>query len=104
MKQEQIKEFAQEVARETAQAVAKEIATNYKEMLTQTETAMYLGVSVSYLYKLTMEGQIPYYKPLGKMNYFKRTELEAWLQRNRVEATSTLNAQALNYCRKGGTK
>ena len=104
MEERKIKEFAQEVARETAQAVAKEIATNYKEMLTQTETAQYLGVSTSYLYKLTMEGKIPYYKPLGKMNYFKRTEVEAWLQQNRVEATATLHAQAQNYCRKGGAK
>ena len=41
-----------------------------KEVLTSDEAAKYMGVSKSYLYKLTMRQQIPHYKPMGKMCYF----------------------------------
>lgn len=34
-----------------------------KAVLTSTEAAAYMGVSKSYLYKLTMKGEIPHYKP-----------------------------------------
>ena len=47
-----------------------------KEVLTSDEAAKYMGVSKSYLYKLTMRQQIPHYKPMGKMCYFNRLELE----------------------------
>ena len=74
-----------------------------KEVLTSEETAMYLGISKSYLYKLTMRREIPHYKPLGKMVYFNRLELEEWLQSNRVATATEITDQANNYCsRKGG--
>jgi len=37
-----------------------------KEVLTSDEAARYMGVSKSYLYKLTMRQQIPHFKPMGK--------------------------------------
>ena len=55
-----------------------------KEVLTSEEVAAYMGVSMSYLYKLTMEQKIPHYKPMGKLCYFNRKEVEQWLQSNRV--------------------
>ena len=58
-----------------------------KEVLTSEEAARYMGVSKSYLYKLTMKQEIPHYKPMGKMCYFNRLEIEQWLQRNRVTPT-----------------
>ena len=58
-----------------------------KEVLTSDECAKYMGISKSYLYKLTMRGEIPHFKPLGKMCYFNRVEIEQCLQNNRV-ATS----------------
>lgn len=73
-----------------------------KEVLTSDEASKYMGVSKSYLYKLTMRKEIPHYKPLGKMCYFQRAELEEWLQRNRVATDEELSAKATNYCMKGG--
>ena len=50
-----------------------------------------------------MRREIPHYKPLGKMCYFNRRELEAWLQSSRVATTAEINEQAAGYCnRKGG--
>lgn len=37
-----------------------------KEVLTSDEVARYMGISKSYLYKLTMRNEIPHYKPMGK--------------------------------------
>ena len=76
-----------------------------KEVLTSDEVAKYMGISKSYLYKLTMRQQIPHYKPMGKMCYFNRLEVEKWLQSNRVATATEIEQQAQAYCmRKGGLK
>ena len=51
--------------------------------LTVREAAKYMGVSRSYLYKLTSQGAIPFYKPNGKLIYFKREDLDRWMLRRR---------------------
>ena len=76
-----------------------------KEVLTSDEAARYMGISKSYLYKLTMLKKVPHYKPSGKMCYFNRQELEQWLQTNRVSTESELNDKAQAYCmKKGGAR
>ena len=76
-----------------------------KEVLTSDEAAKYCGFSKSYLYKLTMRQQIPHYKsPTGKLCYFNRSELEQWLQTNRVSTIGELNQQAQSYCVKNRLK
>lgn len=76
-----------------------------KEVLTFEEAANYTGLSKSYLYKLTAGKRIPHYKPMGKMCYFNRLELQAWLQQNRVTPEDEITGQAQAYCmgnKKGG--
>lgn len=76
---------------------------NTKEVLTSAEAAKYMGITMSYLYKLTMRKEIPHYKPMGKMVYFNREELVQWLQSNRVSTNAEISQQAQAYCmRKGG--
>lgn len=80
-----------------------------KEVLTSDECAKYMGISKSYLYKLTMRGEIPHFKPLGKMCYFNRLEIEQWLQNNRVVTSDEINQKATTYVvtgrmQKGGLK
>lgn len=68
-----------------ARRIIKECAYTTKEVLTSDEAARYLGVSKSCLYKWTMDRKIPHYKsPTGKLNFFNRAELEAWMQTNPV--------------------
>lgn len=87
---------------EELQQVADLITANTifctKEVLTSDEAARYMGVSKSYLYKLTMNQQIPHYKPMGKMCYFNRLELEQWLQNNRVATAAEIEQRAQAYC------
>ena len=88
--------------KQVADLITANIINVTKEVLTSNEAASYMGVSKSYLYKLTMERQIPHYKPMGKMMYFNRQELEQWLQSNRVSTDSELTQQAQAYCMKKG--
>lgn len=69
-----------------------------KEVLTSDEAAQYLGISKSYLYKMTMKQQIPHYKPMGKMVYFYRKELEQWVLANRISTADEIEERANNYC------
>jgi excisionase family DNA binding protein len=93
--------------REEQKQVADQLTANTifctKEVLTSSEAAKYMGISKSYLYKLTMRQQIPFYKPMGKMVYFNRLELEQWLQNNRVSTDCEISQKAQRYCmQKGG--
>ncbi len=58
-----------------------------KEVLTTAEASAYLGISESYIYKLTSLKQIPHYKPNGKLVYFNRKELCEWAMRNQIQIT-----------------
>ena len=88
-----------------ADLITAKMSLNTKEVLTTDEAASYMGVSKSYLYKLTMEKRIPHYKPMGKMCFFNRKEMEMWLQTNRVATDEELSQDAQAYCiKKGGVK
>ena len=93
-----------EELREVADLITANIIFCTKEVLTSDEAARYLGVSKSCLYKWTMSRQIPHFKPMGKMVYFNRLELEQWLQTNRVATDAELEQQAKKMAKKGGKK
>ena len=84
-----------------ADMITANIINTTKEVLTTEEAAKYMGVSKSYLYKLTMKQLIPHYKPMGKMCYFKRIELESWLQSNRIATEEEIEQRAQAYCHSG---
>ncbi len=50
-----------------------------KEVLTLEEACQYIGISRSYMYKLTSTEKIPHFKPRGKLIYFEREKLNSWL-------------------------
>ena len=91
-----------EELRKVADQITANIISTTKEVLTSDEAAQYMGISKSYLYKLTMRQQIPHFKPMGKMVYFNRLELESWLQSNRVATDEEISQQAQAYCAKKG--
>lgn len=61
-----------------------------KRMLTTPEAALYLGIAKSTLYKHTSAGNIAYYKPNGKLIMFSRTDLNKWLEANRIPSNEEL--------------
>ena len=90
-----------------ADLITANVISTTKRVLTAEEAARYMGITRSYLYKLTMQNKIPYSKPLGKMVYFDREELEHWLLANRIETADEISEAAQRYCstmkgKKGG--
>ena len=77
-----------------------------KEIFNFAEACTFLSYSKSYLYKLTYSRQIPHYKPNRKMLYFKKSDLEAWLLRNRVKTADEIAQEAIDYVakKKGGVR
>ena len=68
-----------------------------KNVLNFEEASRFLNLSKSYLYKLTAGGQIPHYKPQGKMVYFEKSALEDWLRQNPVKTQEQISIEAQDY-------
>ena len=93
-----------EELREVADLLTASVLIAQKEVLSASEAATYMNVSLSHLYKLTAERKVPHFKPMGKMVYFNRLELESWLQSNRVATDAELEQQAQKLNRKEAKK
>lgn len=60
-------------------------------MLSFEEACEYLKISKSFLYKLTSNRSIPFYKPTGgKIIRFNREDLDQWLLQNRHASKNEL--------------
>lgn len=58
-----------------------------KDILNMKEVCQYLDISQSLLYKLTCNGEIPHFKPRGKMIFFEKKELIKWIKKNSKSAS-----------------
>ena len=65
-----------------------------KNVLSFDEASKFLNLSKSYLYKLTSGNLIPHYKPQGKMLFFERADLEAWLRQNPIKTQAQIEQEA----------
>lgn len=68
-----------------------------KSVLTFNELASYTGISKSYLYKLTSQGAIPHSKPLGKLIFFNKSEIDTWLLKNRRSTNEEIEQKAATH-------
>lgn len=68
-----------------------------KKALTFMQACTYTGFKPSYMYKLTSQGRIPFYKPQGKAIFFDLDELSTWCLSNRNKPQSEIDAEATRY-------
>ena len=61
--------------------------------LNMSEAAVYLSISKSSLYRRTSLCDIGHYKPHGKLVYFLKRDLDAWVQRRRVKSNDELERE-----------
>ena len=75
-----------------------------KEILSVKEACAYMDISKSYMYKLTHGRMLPFFCPNGKLLYFKRSDLDAWMMQNHQLSKNEVKALATNFLaqRKGG--
>lgn len=72
----------------------KFLVVQKKEILTIEDVALILNLSTSQIYKLTMTGEIRFYKPHGKKIYFKRSDIDEWVFKDQISDTEKLDRQA----------
>lgn len=68
-----------------------------KRVLTFEETIAYTGLSRSYLYKLTSQRKIPHSKPMGKLIFFDKEQLDKWLLSGSVTTAEHIEEKAATY-------
>lgn len=71
-----------------------------KPFLTTKEVAKYLGLTETYIRKMTHNREIPHYKPMGKNLYFNREEIDEWVLQSRVATADEIRAEARQRRRK----
>lgn len=92
-------EFIQNELKAIKELLKKQIIQQ-KETLTIEEASEFLGLSISRLYKMTSNKEIPYYKPGGKKIYLNRTELEQWILNSRIASNDELETNVEDYLSK----
>ena len=68
-----------------------------KKVLNYDDLAEYTGYSRGTLMNLVGQGEIPCYKPTRRKVFFKKSEIEEWLLRNRVSSNQELETKAANW-------
>lgn len=82
------------------EAVEERLKAETPPPLNLKQAAKWLKISTSYLYKLTCSKKIPYFKPMGKLCYFNKADLDAFIFRNRQGTEKELEAEANNFIEK----
>jgi len=70
---------------------------DHEEILSLNEAAKFLKLSKSFLYKMTSQKIISHYIPGGKRIYFKKSDLEDWLLKNRIPTSSEFETNTECY-------
>lgn len=77
--------------------------SNVNEFLSMDEAAKFLKIPKASLYQLTSKLEIPFVKP-SRRNFFKISDLEAWLEEGRKKTRVVLEQEAIQERTKGGRK
>ncbi|MEG2309137.1 helix-turn-helix domain-containing protein [Chryseobacterium sp.] len=75
-----------------------------KNILSFKESIEFMDVSKSFLYKLTSEGRINFFKPNNGKIYFKKEDLENWMMQNEVKSITSLEESTINKMKTSGRK
>lgn len=92
-----------EVINERLKSIEETLYTT-KDILNMKEVCQYLDISLSLLYKLTCSGEIPHFKPRGKMIFFEKKELIEWIKKSNLlsseitkGSSKTISNDSTNY-------
>lgn len=92
-----------EVINERLKSIEETLYTT-KDILNMKEDCQYLDISQSLLYKLTCSGEIPHFKPRGKMIFFEKKELIEWIKKSNLlsseitkGSSKTISNDSTNY-------
>lgn len=75
----------------------KSLRVSGQEIFTVEALSAYTGLSKSFIYKLCQQKKIPFSRPNGKLLFFSKPKIDAWLLSNPVEPGDDIEAEAINY-------
>tara|TARA_R110002051_G_scaffold275655_3_gene336636 strand:+ start:342 stop:650 length:309 start_codon:yes stop_codon:yes gene_type:complete len=82
---------------ENIESLLRAQSLNNKIVFNLDELVLYTNLSKLYVYKLTSQNKIPFYRPNGKQLFFKKVEIDNWLLRNRQSTIEEIEIDAANY-------
>lgn len=65
-----------------------------EKYLDVTQLAEYLNKKKSQIYKMTHKRVINYYKPGGKKIYFKKSDIDNWIEQNKIKSKKEIEESA----------
>lgn len=68
-----------------------------KEFLNIKETCEYFNTTINYLYSLTRNKKVPYYKPNGKTIYFKIQDIDDWIRSTKIHSENGIDELTSNF-------
>ena len=84
------------------QEIKKLTTLGAKNVLTMNDVALLTGLSKSFLYKKVCDKGIPHWKSDGgKLTYFDKSEVEAWMLHRRIKTQAEIEAEATAYVTTG---
>lgn len=76
-----------------------------KQLLNVNDFCKYTGMSKATVYRLTAKGLVKHFKPTGSLIYFKRSDVDNFLQQNPVQPVENISDMAAGFIiRKAGRK
>jgi excisionase family DNA binding protein len=96
LNEEEFKVFLKQALSEIIGEGFTQTKTNIPDILDVKQAAEFLRLKVTTLYEKTSEKTIPHFKKGHKL-YFKRDELQAWVQEGKVSTHEELQSQAASY-------
>ncbi len=91
MKRNELEFILRRVFKEEFEEAKKKLIDECLRPLDVNDASQFLRCSKSHIYKLIHRKEIQYFKPCGKMIFFKRRELMDWVFRNRIKAEEKKN-------------
>lgn len=81
---------------ERLERIERLLVISTREAFNVEEAALFLGLSENRIRALVWRKEIPYYKR-GRSLFFKKSELEGWMLRDRIPTTEEIEQEAYSY-------
>ena len=89
MQVKELKSVEPDIIDQRFKSIEETLYTN-KDILNMKEVCQFLDISQSMLYKLTCNGEIPHFKPRGKIIFFEKKELVKWIKKNGKQSSGKI--------------
>jgi excisionase family DNA binding protein len=96
LNEEEFKVFLKQALSEIIGNGLAQAKSNIPEIMDVKQAADFLRLKITTLYEKTSLKIIPHFKKGNKL-YFKRDELQSWVQDGKVKTTDELESEAVSY-------